>query len=116
MLICVVFIKYNKNNFIQEISAKISQLKAVQFVADIWRAIKTRTIQNSFKKYGFTPIDSSEILRNEETEDMLQVPIANSDEFLTIGKNLPCHDDNEDCEDSIVEDDDEGESPVPVTN
>jgi len=47
---------------------------------------------------------------------MLQVPIANYDEFLTIDKNLPCHDDNEDCEDSIVEDDDDGELPVPVTN
>jgi len=51
----------------------------------------------------------------------------NYDEFLTIDKNLPSPDDNEDCEDSIVEgiksklvklveDDDDDESPVPVTN
>ena len=59
---------------------------------------------------------------------MLQVPIINYEEFSTIDNNLPCYDDNEDCEDSIVEgikskhekldeeDDDDDESPVPVTN
>ncbi|KII67876.1 hypothetical protein RF11_12559 [Thelohanellus kitauei] len=58
---------------------------------------------------------------------MLPVPIINYEEFSTIDNNLPCYDNNEDCEDLIVdgikskhekfqEDDDDDESPVPMTN
>ncbi|XP_035212025.1 tigger transposable element-derived protein 6-like [Stegodyphus dumicola] len=113
----------------REISSKISLLQAIQFVADSWRAIKATTIQNCFTNCGFKPLEISENLSNEENEDMLQVPICiNYEEFSTIDNNLPCYDDNENCEDSIVEgikskhgkldedDDDDDESPVPVTN
>ena len=112
----------------KEISSKISLLQAIQFVADSWRAIKATTIQNCFTNCGFKPLDISEILNNEQNEDMLPVPVINSQEFLTVDNNLPCYDDNEDVEDLIVEgiaskhekldqdDDDDDESPVPVTN
>ncbi|KII66116.1 hypothetical protein RF11_11932 [Thelohanellus kitauei] len=57
---------------------------------------------------------------------MLPVPIFNDEEFLTIDNNLPCYDNHEDNEDLIVEgikskhekfeDDEDDESPVPVTD
>ncbi|XP_035209659.1 uncharacterized protein LOC118184117, partial [Stegodyphus dumicola] len=113
----------------REISSKISLLQAIQFAADSWRAIKATTIQNCFTNCGFKRLEISKNLSNEENEDMLQVPICiNYEEFSTIDNNLPCYDDNENCEDSIVEgikskhgkldedDDDEDESPVPLTN
>ncbi|KII66804.1 hypothetical protein RF11_15273 [Thelohanellus kitauei] len=112
----------------REISSKISLLQEIQLVADSWRAIKTTTIQNCFTNCGFRPLDISEILSNEENEDMLPVRIINYEEFSTIDNNLPCYDNNEDCDDLIVEgikskhekfeedDDNDDESPVPVTN
>ncbi|KII70120.1 hypothetical protein RF11_16423 [Thelohanellus kitauei] len=57
----------------------------------------------------------SMMITNEENEDMLPVHIINYEEFSTIDKNLPRYDIYEDCADLIVEDDDD-ESPVPVTN
>ena len=112
----------------KEISSKISLLQGIQFVADSWRAIKTTTIQNCFSVCGLKPLEIPEISSNEENEDMLQVPIINYEEFSTIDNDLPCYDDNEDCEDSIVEeiiskhkkhkklDEDDDDPPVPVTN
>ncbi|KII66342.1 hypothetical protein RF11_14234 [Thelohanellus kitauei] len=57
---------------------------------------------------------------------MLPIPIINYEEFSTIDKNLQGYDNNETCEDLIeegikskyekFEDDDDDESPVPVTN
>ena len=57
----------------------------------------------------------------------MTVPIANYEEFSTIDKNLPCYNNNEDCEDLIVngiiskhenveDDEDDEESPVRITN
>ena len=64
-----------------------------------------------------------------ENEDFLQVPVGNYQEFSTIDNNLACYDENEDCEDAIVEvikskhqtlgeddDSDDEDPPVPVTN
>ncbi|KII72052.1 hypothetical protein RF11_16515 [Thelohanellus kitauei] len=85
-------------------------LTTIRFVADSCRAIKTTTIQNCFTDCGFKPLYISEIFSNEENEDMLPVPIINFEEFSTIDNNLPCYDNNEDCEDLVVE------SPVPVAN
>ncbi|KII70390.1 Tigger transposable element-derived protein 6 [Thelohanellus kitauei] len=80
----------------REISSKFSLLQAIQFVADLWVAIKTTPIQNCFTNCGFKPLDFSEILSNEENEDMLPVPIINYEGFSAIDNNLPYYDNNED--------------------
>ncbi|KII71623.1 hypothetical protein RF11_06019 [Thelohanellus kitauei] len=93
----------------------IMQPMDMEFVADSWRLLITTTIQNCFTNCGFKPLDISEIVRNEENEDMLPVHIIKYEEFSTIDNTLPCYDNNEDCEDLIGQEDDD-ESPMPVTN
>ncbi|KII71842.1 hypothetical protein RF11_01387 [Thelohanellus kitauei] len=62
---------------------------------------------------------------NDENDDILPVHIIDYEEFSTIDNNLPSYDNNEDCEDLIVEgikskhekfEQDDDESPVPMTN
>ncbi|KII72280.1 hypothetical protein RF11_14169 [Thelohanellus kitauei] len=57
--------------------------------------------------YRATPVASlcyRHIALNEENEDMLPVPIINYEGFSAIDNNLPCYDNNEDCDDLMVED------------
>ena len=89
----------------KEISAKINILQAVQFVADSWRATSTKTIKNCFGACGFKPLDSmtSPDAIDSENNEILQVPVINCAEYLSIENNIECFDENEECKDSIVE-------------
>ena len=40
---------------------------------------------------------------DSENNEILQVPVINCAEYLSIDNNIECFDENEDCEDSIVE-------------
>ena len=89
----------------KEISAKINILQAVHFVADSWRATSTKAIKNCFGVCGFKSLNSvmPPDAIDSENNEILQVRIINCTEYLSIDNNIECFDENEDCEDSIVE-------------
>ena len=83
----------------KEISAKINILQVVQFVADSWRVTSTKTILNCFGACGFKPLDSvmPPHAIDSENNEILQVPVINCSEYLSIDNNIECFDENEDC-------------------
>ncbi|GLV33559.1 hypothetical protein CBL_20277, partial [Carabus blaptoides fortunei] len=110
----------------REISSKINILQAIQFIADSWRAIKICTIQNCFDYCG---LKSIEIPEHASDEDYENSQVLNWSEFSAIDANLPCYDENGDCEDEIVEgiiskyqkleehdDSDDEDFSAPITN
>ena len=64
-----------------------------------------QTIKNRFGACGFKPLDSvmPPDAIDSENNEILQVPVINCAEYLLIDNNIECFDENEDCEDSIVE-------------
>ncbi|KAL1488913.1 hypothetical protein ABEB36_014700 [Hypothenemus hampei] len=104
-------------------------LTTIQFVADSWRAVKISTIQNCFATCRFKSSERPDILNDEE--DLSTAGAVNTEEFSTIDDYLLCYDENEDCEDAIidriksrnqennnedVEDGADDDPPVSVTN
>ena len=81
----------------QEVSSKINVLQAIEFLADSWRDIENKTIQNCFSHCDFQVPDTSfdpsiiniEIMHNFDS-------VVNVDAFLAIDDNVICCDVDED--------------------
>jgi hypothetical protein len=87
------------------VSSKVNLLQAVQFVADSWREIGSKTTQNclchcDLKHSGLEIPETAK----SEYEAISEVQNGrNYEEFQDIDNNVECYNENEDCEDEIVE-------------
>jgi hypothetical protein len=89
----------------KEVSSKFNLLQAVQFVTDSWREISSKTIQNCFSHCGLkhSGLEMSETAKSDyETISEVQ-KFWNYEEFEGIDNNVECYNENEDCEDDMVE-------------
>ena len=87
-----------------EVGAKVSILQAIQFAADSWREVSSKTIKNcfdhGFKNLTLESTDKS-YTNNIITQELPQ--ITNWEEFLSIDNNLACYNENENCDQAIIE-------------
>ncbi|CAK9828167.1 Tigger transposable element-derived protein 4 [Anthophora retusa] len=89
----------------KEVSAKVNILQAIQFVADSWREISTKTIQNCFYRCGFKHpnLEISEIKENDHNAILQLQQVTNYEDFESIDSAIECYNTNEDCKDDISE-------------
>ena len=83
----------------------LKNLQTGQFVADSWREIGSKTIQNCFSHFGLkhSGLEMPETAKSE-CEAIWEVKkVRRYEEFEGIDNNVECYNENEDCEDEIVE-------------
>jgi hypothetical protein len=87
------------------VSSKVNLLQAVQSVADSWREIGSKTIQNCFSHCGLkhSGLGMPETAKSEYEAISEVQKVTNHEEFEGIDSNVECYNANEDCEDEIVE-------------
>jgi hypothetical protein len=87
------------------VSSEVNLLQAVQFVADIWREIGSKTIQNWFSYCGLkhSGLEMPETAKSEYEAISEEQKLRNYEEFEGIDNNVVCYNENEDCENEIVE-------------
>lgn len=75
-------------------------LQAIQYVADSWKVLIIRTIQNCFARYGLLSAETDNVPAEEEKEDVTIIiqDVKNFYEFLSVDDELPCYDINKNCE------------------
>jgi hypothetical protein len=88
----------------KEVSSKVNLLQAVQFVADSWREISSKTTQNSFSHCGLkhSGLGMPETAKSKYEAISEVQKVRNYEEFEGIDNNVECYNENEDCEDEIV--------------
>jgi hypothetical protein len=89
----------------KEVSARIDLLQAVQFTADSWRRVSTKTVQNCFAYCDFKCSDLEMPDKADSENDVIleMHHIENYEEFSCISNSLQCYNENKDCEDAVVE-------------
>jgi hypothetical protein len=89
----------------KEVSARTDLLQAVQFIADSWQRVSTKTIQNCFPNCGFKHSDLEMPDKADSENDVIleMRHVRNYEEFSCIDNSLQCYNENEDCEDAIVQ-------------
>jgi hypothetical protein len=87
------------------VSSKVNLLQAVQFVADSWREIGSKTIQNclSHCRLKHSGLEMPETAKSEYGAIAEVQKVRNYEEFEGIDNIVECYNENEDCEDEIVE-------------
>jgi hypothetical protein len=87
-----------------EDGARVSLLQAVQFVADSWREISSKTIQNCFTHcFKHSSLDMPN-MSNIENEAILELQrIRKYEGFVCFENSIQCCNENGECEDAIVE-------------
>jgi hypothetical protein len=79
----------------KEVSARINLLQAVQFIADSWQRVSTKTIQNCFAHCNFKHSNLTSYWKCTTSKIMKS--------FSCMDSSLQCYNENEDCEDTVVE-------------
>jgi hypothetical protein len=89
----------------KEVSSKVNLLQAVQFVADSWRDISSKTIQNCLSHCGLnhSGLEMPETDKGEYEAISEVQKFRNYEEFEDIDNNVERYNENGDCEDEIVE-------------
>jgi hypothetical protein len=89
----------------KEVSASIDLLQAAQFIADSWRRVSARTIQNCFAPCDFKHSDLEMPNEADSEKGILLVMhhVRNYEPFSCIDNSLQCCNENEDCEEATVE-------------
>jgi hypothetical protein len=89
----------------KEVSASIDLLHALQFIADSWRRVSTKTFQNCFDHCDFkhSDLELSDKADSENDVILEMHHVENDKVFSCIDSSLQCYNDNEDCEDAVVE-------------
>ena len=88
----------------QEISSAVNLLQAVQFIADSWRAVSPKTIQNSFHHCGFEKPELELDAHDNEDQGVSEVQcVENYEQFDSIDDTVSCYNENDHCEDDILE-------------
>jgi hypothetical protein len=87
------------------VSSKVNLFQAVQSVADSWREIGSKTIQNCFSHCGLklSGLEMPETAKSEYEAISDMQKVRNYEEFESIDNNVECYNENENCEDEIVE-------------
>ena len=87
-----------------QISSAVNLLQAVQFIADIWRAVSPKTIQNSFRHCGFEQPELQLDAHDNEDQGVSEVQcVENYEQFDSIDNTVSCYNENDHCEDDILE-------------
>jgi hypothetical protein len=76
----------------KEVSARIDLLQAVQFTANSWRRVSTKTIQNGFAHCGFEH-SGLEMLNKADSENYVIMEmhhVGKYEEFSCIDNSLQC--------------------------
>jgi hypothetical protein len=81
-----------------EVSARVDFLHAVQFIANSWQTVSTKTIQNRFSDCDFKHLDLEMPNKADSENDILEIL-----KFSCMHNSLQCYNENYDCEDVIVE-------------
>jgi hypothetical protein len=86
----------------KEVSSKVN-LQAVQSVADSWREIGSKTIQNCFSHWGLkhSGLEMPEAAKSEYEGISEVQKVRNYEEFEGIDNNVKCYNGNEVCEDDV---------------
>jgi hypothetical protein len=89
----------------KEVSSKVNLFQAVQFVADTWREIGSKSIQNCFSDCGLklSGLGMPETDKGEYEAFSEVQKVRNYEEFEGIDNHVECYNENQDCEDEIVE-------------
>jgi hypothetical protein len=89
----------------KEVNSKVNLLQAVQFVANSWREIGSKIIQNCFSHCGLkqSGLEMHETAKSEYEAIAEVQKVRNYEDFEGIDNNVECYNENEDCEDEIVE-------------
>ena len=94
----------------KDVSAKVSILDAIRFVAKSWRQLKAQTIANCFRKGGFRVVTASEESTesrepaSEGSDEEQTLPeVANGDCYLRVDDDLQCYNEDDTLEEDIVE-------------
>jgi hypothetical protein len=88
----------------KKVSSKFNLLQAVQFVANSWREIGSKTIQKCLSHCGLknSGLVMPEIAKSEYEAISEVQKVRNNEEFEGIDNDVECYNENEDCEDEIV--------------
>jgi hypothetical protein len=87
----------------KEVNARIDLLQAAQFIADSWRRVSTKTTQNCFAHCKHPDLEMPN-KADSESDIVLEIHhVGNYEEFLYIDSSLQSCNENEDCEEAIVE-------------
>jgi hypothetical protein len=87
-----------------EVSERVDLLHAVQFITNSWRTVSTKTIQNCFADCGFKHLDLEMPNKANSENDTLEMHhIRTYGEFSCVDSSLECYNENEDCEEAVVE-------------
>jgi hypothetical protein len=80
----------------KEVSSKFNLLQAVQFVADSWREIGSKTIQNCFYHCGLkhSGLETPETAKTEYEAISEVQKVRNYEEFEGIDNNVECYNEN----------------------
>jgi hypothetical protein len=89
----------------KEVSSKVNLPQAVQFVADSWREIGSKTNQNclSHGSLKYSGLETPETAKSEYEAISEVQKVRNYEEFEGIDNNVECYNENDDGEDEIVE-------------
>ena len=88
----------------QEISSAVNLLQAVQFIADSWRAVSPKTIQNSFRHCDFEQPELELDAHDNEDQGVSEVQcVEDYEQFDSIDDTVSCYNENDHCEDDILE-------------
>jgi hypothetical protein len=89
----------------KKVSSKVNLLQVVQFVADSWREIGSKTIQNCFSHCDLkhSGLEMPETAKSEYEAISEVQNVRNYEEFEGIDNNVECYNENEACEDETVE-------------
>jgi hypothetical protein len=82
-----------------------SILQAVQFIADIWRRISAKTVNNCFAHCDFkhSDLEMPDKANSENDVILEKYHIGSYEEFTCVDNSLQCYNEKEDCEDATVE-------------
>jgi hypothetical protein len=77
----------------------------LHFIADSWRRVSTKTIQNCIANCGFKHSDLLMPNKADSVNDVIleMHRLGNNEEFLFIDNSLQCYNENEDSDEAVVE-------------
>jgi hypothetical protein len=89
----------------KEVSAGTDLSQAVQFTAESWRRVSTKSIRDCFAHCGFKHSDFEMPKKaNSESDTILEAQhVRNYEDFSCTNNRLQCYNENEDYEEATVE-------------
>jgi hypothetical protein len=88
-----------------KVSARIDLVQAVQFIANIWRRVCTKTIHSCFAHHGFRHSDLEMPNKNNSKNGVIfeMHHVRNYEKFLCTDNSVQCYNENGDGKEETVE-------------